>query len=649
MIKLEKLRKYMKTLYENDKQNKIIHTKGRTLEDALRDAAIQLGLPIKKIEYEIMKKGTKKVLGMGGGEWEIAAYAAVTGMDVKDIFEEEIAFDVNIKSDYLKQAKNKDGQISVRLQPDGVFIKVTKPVGKGKKATIAEAKNSITKRNITSFDEALVDKVVRYADNKYVKIAHYEYNPAQDPVMSVNIADMEMKAFLILQAPGPGGADLAAETIRGYLNNNRVMFGIKEDMLQSLEGNPIYNEEILVAEGQKQVNGNDAKIVYNFNTDHSTIVLKEKNGRVDFKDLNLIENVVAGQQLAKKVPPERGKEGQTVTGKTLPAKPGKDVAIGVGKNVKLSEDGTTAISEINGQVILLNGKLNVEPVYTVPGDVNLHTGNILFLGTVIVRGNVEDGFSVKAAGNIEVMGNIGKAMLDAEGDIIVHQGILGKNEGKVKCGKNIYAKFIEHAYVEAENNVIVTDGILHSYVDSNKKIICQGRRASIVGGRLRAAEEINAKNLGSVAGAETILEVGYDPRSKERLIELQSQNDVFGKELEEVERNVNTLENLKKVQKTLPEEKEKYLIELNEKRMKILSDMKEIKNQIDEIKHHLASLKVKGKISASERVFPGVKIYLKDVMDKVRVEQKSVTYVLEGKRIRMTKYEPVEGEYLRRR
>jgi uncharacterized protein (DUF342 family) len=262
---------------------------------------------------------------------------------------------------------------------------------------------------------------------------------------------------------------------------------------------------------------------------------------------------------------------------------------------------------------------------------------------------VEDGFSVKAAGNIEVTGNVGKAILDAEGDIIVHQGILGKNEGKVKCGKNIYAKFIEHAYVEAENNVIVTDGILHSYVDSNKKIICQGRRASIVGGRLRAAEEINAKNLGSVAGAETILEVGYDPRSKEKLIELQSQNEGLSKELEEIERNVNTLENLKKVQKNLPEEKEKYLTELNEKRMKILSEMKEIKNQIDEIKHHLASLKVKGKISASERVFPGVKIYLKDVMDKVRVEQKSVTYVLEGKRIRMTKYEPVEGEYLRRR
>jgi len=640
MVKLDQLRKFMKTLYKQDMNNKSIHARGRTLDEALREAAIQLGLPVKKLDYEIVRRGSKKVMGLGGGDWEIIAYAAGLGVDAKDMFDEDLIFGQKLDTDFADQNKNRDGKISVRLQPDGVFLKVTKPIGNGKKANIVTAKNLIMKRNIGHYNEELVEKVVRYADDKYVKIANYEYVPAHDPVMSVSIADMEMKAYLLLQAPRPGGADLTAESIRNYLKNNRVVFGIKEGVLTTLEENPIYNEEILVAEGQKQVNGNDAKIVYNFNTDHSTIILKEKNGRVDFKDLNLIENVVAGQQIAKKIPPERGKDGQTITGKTMPAKAGKDMAINVGKNVKLSEDGTTAISEINGQVIILNGKLNVEPVYTVPGDVNLHTGNILFLGTVIVRGNVEDGFSVKAAGNIEVMGNVGKA---------VHQGVLGKNEGKVRCGKNLYAKFVEHAYIEVENNVIVTDGILHSYVDSNKKIICQGRRASIVGGRLRAAEEINAKNLGSVAGAETVLEVGYDPKSKEKLIELNSAIDNFNKEMEELERNINTLENLKKVQKNLPEEKEKYLVELNEKRMKILTEMKELKTQAEEIKRHLASLKIKGKISASERVFPGVKIYLKDVMDKVRVEQKAVTYVLEGKRIRMTKYEPVEGEYLRRR
>ena len=125
--------------------------------------------------------------------------------------------------------------------------------------------------------------------------------------------------------------------------------------------------------------------------------------------------------------------------------------------------------------------------------------------------------------------------------------------------------------------------------------------------------------------------------------------DEISKEIEELDRNITTIENLKKVQKQLPEEKQKYYDELNEKKVKALTQLESAKKEIDEIKQYLSSLKIKGKISASERVFPGVKICLRDVTDKVRVEQKSVTYLLEGKRIRMTKYEPVEGDFQRRR
>ena len=284
---------------------------------------------------------------------------------------------------------------------------------------------------------------------------------------------------------------------------------------------PATGDQCWSAEGTKAHDGADAHVVYNFKGQREAVTLKERDGRVDFKDISRVENVVAGQLLARKVPAEPGQPGQTVTGKLIPAEKGKDCELSVGKNVKLSEDGLSALAEINGQVLLLGGKINVEPIYTISGDVDLRTGNVLFLGTVVVRGNVEDGFSVKAAGNIEVFGSVGKCGLDAEGDIVVHQGIAAKTEGKVRCGKSLYSKFIEHAHVDAGENVVVTDGIVHSYVDANKMILCQGKRAQIVGGRLRASEEINSKILGSVAGTETLLEVGYDPRSKERLVTLE--------------------------------------------------------------------------------------------------------------------------------
>lgn len=646
-ISLSQIRKFMQTAAEADRAIRSVEATGETLEEALREASIQLGVPVKNLVYEVLQKGGKTVTGKKLS-WQILAYIAKKEIAVDDLFNE----DFGIKDITEKDAKDKhrDGKVCVRRQPDGVFMKVTAPLGNGKKATMAMAKDALTKKNILNYDESLIEKIVKRAEGTYVRIAPYDYNPASDPVMCVNITDMEMRAYLVIQPPGIGGSDVRADTIRAFLNNNRVVYGIKEDVLQELEDNPLYNEEILIAEGTKPKNGADAHLVYNFRVDHSTIKFQiNKDGRVDFKDLNLIENVVAGQQLAKKIPPEAGQPGYTVTGKVLPAKSGKDIQIQLGKNTKLSEDGMQIISEINGQVILLNNKINVEPVYTVNGDVNLHTGNILFLGTVVIRGNIEDGFTVKAAGNIEVHGNVGKAILDAEGDIIVHQGILAKGEGKVKAGRNVYAKFIEHGNIVAEDSVFVTDGILHSFVDANKSIICQGRRASIVGGRLRAGEEINAKNLGSVAGAETILEVGYDPKSKERLNQQLQQFDLLTKELEELNRNLTTLENVRKVQKKLSDEKQKYYDELTEKKIKAETELENVKKEIEEIKNYLNSLKLRGKISASERVFPGVKIYLKDVMDRIRVEQKAVTYVLEGKRIRMKKYEQPETEIPRRR
>ncbi len=646
MVTLEEIREYLAAQIENDKNIKSVRAEGVTIEEALKQASIELGLPIRKLEYEIVEKGSKGILGVGKKNWVIIAYEAQEKVREEENAEEEAEEIEEIR----EIVKDKPGEVFVRLTSEGVLLKVTKPVGKGKKVTEKQALAKLAERGVTNFDSSLVAKVVKRADGEYIKVGDYEYNPANDSTMSVEITDQDMKAYMVISPPGPGGADLSLDEMISYLKSNGVVYGIKEDVLERLIDYPVYNEAILVAEGTKPKNGRDARIIYNFRTDHSRIELKEKNGRVDFKDLNIVENVVAGQILAKKIPPEEGINGKTVTGMVLPAKSGNDVEIQIGKNVKLSDDGLTAIAEINGQVLLINGKINVEPVYTVDGDVNLHTGNILFLGTVVVKGNVEDGFTVKAAGNIEVLGSVGKATLDAEGDIIVHQGIMGKGSGVVKSGMSVFSKFIEHAVVDAGEYVVTSDGLIHSDVIANKKVICQGKRAVIVGGRIRAAEEINAKSLGSVAGTETILEVGYDPRSKEQLMKLEGERGELEAQLEEVEKNINTLEKLAKIQrKKLPEEKQKYLTELHESRSKILGELEKLSREIEKINSYLESLKLIGKISASGRVYPGVKIFIKNANLVVRTEFKFVTFYLQNNEVKVTKYEAVEDDEVVRR
>lgn len=642
MIDFVQLQQKMKERLERDRTIRSIEVEGDTLQEAVYNAATLLGSSVKKIEYEIIERGSPGFLGTGKKTWRISAYERAEEKESVSIFETSEP-ELVIATPIIE---NRDGEVFVHLSPEGAFIKVTVPQGKGRKATEKQAMDALARRSVRDIDESLVAKLVKEASGEYVLVGSFIQNPANDAIITVDIADQEMKAYIYVTPPGPGGCDLSAETILSFLRNNRVVYGIKEDVLQEFTDKPKYKEMVLVAEGSRPVNGRDAYIQYNFDTDQSKIKLKEgANGRVDFKELNIIQNVVEGQPLARKVPAERGVPGKTVTGKVMPAKNGKDIPMPLGKNVHVADDQLTIIADMNGQVVISGGKINVEPVYTVQGDVNLRTGNIIFLGTVIITGNVEDGFSVKAAGNIEVHGTVEKAELDAEGDIIVHQGITGKSSGFVRAGRSIWARFIENAIVEAGNMVVVSDGIINSQVNANKSIICQGKRANIVGGRLRAAEEINAKVLGSpVSGTETICEVGFDPKSKEKLDQLQVKKDSLDKQLEEIELNLRTLISIKKQRKSLPEDKEAYLQELMERRQFVLRDIQTLVEEITSIQNYLNTLKVRGKVSASSKVYPGVKIIIRDAKEDVKNEYRAVTFVLENNLIRVTKYEEPDEE-----
>ena len=110
-----------------------------------------------------------------------------------------------------------------------------------------------------------------------------------------------------------------------------------------------------------------------------------------------------------------------------------------------------------------------------------------------------------------------------------------------------------------------------------KNIIVRGKKAQIIGGHLLATEEICAKKIGSPGGGtETTLEVGIDPRAKNRLIELQKKQVDYTKEYDNTELDIQTLEQQKKMRKKLPVEKEEKVVE-KKTRNKLTKEMLEEK------------------------------------------------------------------------
>src|SRR5690606_12910229 len=127
-----------------------------------------------------------------------------------------------------------------------------------------------------------------------------------------------------------------------------------------------------------------------------------------------------------------------------------------GKNVVLDEERTRLYAVTDGMVTFTdNEKVNVFPVYEVNGDVDYRSGNIDFVGNVVVRGNVISGFRVKAEGDVRITGSVEGAEIIAAGSIDIAEGIVAHNKGFVKAGKTIKCSFIQDANVEAAEDLIV--------------------------------------------------------------------------------------------------------------------------------------------------------------------------------------------------
>ena len=641
MVTQEQLKDFMRQRAAEDRTIRSVTVSGASLDDALVSAGVELGLPSSRVEFDIVQKGTSGVLGMGKRSWTILAYEAAKKNKKASADQEDFLPDLDAASGSMVESV--DGRIFVRMWSDGVYIKITPAKGDGLPATEESALDALHSRGVKEVNRQVVRGAVKLSTGTYGRVGEYNHNPSNDTLINVSIEDQEMRASVILSAPGMGGGDPAREDIEGMLRNMGVVHGWIDEAIDALVDEPLYGQKVPIAIGTKSVNGNDAKITYFFDTTQK-IKPREIEGRVDFKELNTIRNVLKGEELAKKEPAQRGIPGRTVTGRALPVKDGRDVSFELGNNVSLSRDGLRLMSTADGQVMLLQGKITVETVMIVPGDVDTTVGNINFLGSVIVKGSVSDGFTVKAVGNIEVMGNVGKAVLETHADIIVHQGVNGGGEGKVSAGQSIWSKFIQNATADAGLYVIVSDGILHSTVHAGKKILCKGKRAKIVGGYIRAAEEINASSLGAIGSGETILEVGIDPKVKEEMEVLSSQVETLGKEFGNANLNLQSLLKQEKVLKVLPPDKVALKKTLVLKVAGLKTQLTKATEALEKQRKDIDDLQSSGKISSSGLVYPGAKIIIKDVELDIIREYNSVTFVRDGNLIRPVKYEEIEEE-----
>jgi uncharacterized protein len=447
-----------------------------------------------------------------------------------------------------------------------------------------------------------------------------------DELLQVTISEDRMQAILSFKHT-VASIRLSEQDLADFLDGKGVRVGLETDVLRRIAERPsdFFGAPVTVANGVPPVPGKDGYIRLLYDTEKERKPAVREDGTVDFKDVVQLANVKAGQIIAERVSPEPGIPGMTVTGEEVPAKPGKEAMFKIGKNVVLNPEKTALYATIDGLVTKTdNGKINVFPVYEVNGDVDYNIGNIDFVGTVVIRGNVLTGFRVRAAGDIRVIGGVEGAELEADGSIEVTGGIIGHHKGYVKAKRNVKCAFVQEGNVTAGEDVIVSQSIMHSNVRAGRMVQCTGAKGLIVGGVTQAGERVIGRMIGNSMSTATTIEVGVHPELRQELTDLRQKIRQLTESLEKTEKALNLLDQMA-ASGQLPPDKMAMRIKLSATRRQTEYDLQEAKDRTLEIEKTLEDT-TNARVDAVNTIWGGTKIVIGRYTRFIKDHAKHVTF-----------------------
>jgi uncharacterized protein (DUF342 family) len=407
----------------------------------------------------------------------------------------------------------------------------------------------------------------------------------------------------------PADEAVTKDQILGELNRQGVVQGIDLNAIQTLVQNQLWGVRTLVARGTPPCHGEDGWIEYFFDTSSKPQPKQLENGRVDYKQIGLIQSVEKDALLARIVPPQRGVPGITVRGKDIPARSGTAATVAAGPNTHFTgPDNTELRAAVSGAVSMTRGIISVDQTYTLKGSVDFSSGNIDFPGDVIINGNVTAGFSVRAAGRVEIRGIVEDATVEAKGDVLVKGGFEGYGRGVIRSGGMVHIKFVENQTVIACGSIYVGEDVLNANLQSDDGIFLTTGIGTVIGGRLRARSGITAKVLGNPQCTPTAVEI-YQLQPDEVL--LAEKETVAGEKTRELNDIAALLPMLQQRKMSDPQHSQEIDAEIGKLQQRLLllkEELTSLTQAIKTLKAEVEKSKRIGRIHVLSKVYPGVEI-----------------------------------------
>jgi hypothetical protein len=432
----------------------------------------------------------------------------------------------------------------------------------------------------------------------------------QEPL---HVSEDKLRVFLSVHPPSRSGRMMTVDLVEKLFAGRGIVRGIHRNAVEQAlnaavsKNMPIH--DVVIAEGRAAQPGEDGQIELKFQPEKIAGTIDEISGKINYKERQSIQKVKAGTLLAIKIPPTPGIPGVDVFGDIIPAEPGKEKDLTPAGNVKVSDDGLSFTSEIDGIVFLSpKNKIWISKYYQVPGNVDYSVGNLSMEGSLDIKGWILSGFEVRASDKIRVGGGVENAIVEAGADININGGIIGSGGGSVRAGGKVTARFFENARVHADGDIIVRDNILRSTVSTNGRVIVTKGKGRIRGSSVEAVKDIEVNEIGSDAGLETYVSVGMDSKTRKILADSEKQLKDFERQRAKMDKFLASF--VKKYKhKTLPKEITHKLEKLVKHRREVLRKEKMLIKYRRELAQKISKNGTEPvRIKVTKAVYSGAKI-----------------------------------------
>lgn len=489
--------------------------------------------------------------------------------------------------------------------------------------------------------ESTLDKILKEVEGLVESTSADVGREVEDGCFVRRISSDRLTVFVDIHPPSEGGKPVESIDIMRSLRDEGIENILEENIISAV--NTCIREDISVnrvvaAQGIPPKQSHDGSVRFLFSVDDKRSFVKDVSGNVDYKDRGSILSVVPGEELAYLDPPVEGEPGRDVYGRVIPVPKPKKINLISGRGVE-TLDGRTFKATIQGQPVLKGHELSVRDVYVVLGDVDMSTGNVDFSGTVIVKGTVREGFSVRCDGDIEIKGAVESGAVTAAGDGQI-SAVIG-NKSYVDVGGDLSVRFIQGGEVIVGRDLSVGAYVLHSSVISGGQILVEGKKG-VIGGHLIALKKIDLSSAGAVMGTGTVLEVGMSYHLKRELSLLEEKISHTQEAVDRIYSLLQATLPIYKGGKKIPEEVAARLKLIQKKKEELTSFLRVWKDRQMAIRNQIAdSEDIVPVVAVRNKVYPGVEIKIRGSLKLIDKEIRYVSFFRDPDKGRI-----VSGAYL---